>query len=86
MGRQPKARRDPYGAWLYHLRKERKLTQQQLAELTGISQRTIAYWERTGNLKGRREILHLAEALGTTLKDLLRDPAHRVPSSTPNDS
>src|SRR5439155_18241734 len=41
MGRNPKSRRDPYGAWLYHLRKERNLTQQQLSELTGISQRNI---------------------------------------------
>ena len=72
MGRKPKSRRDPYGAWLYHLRKERKLTQQQLSALTGISQRNIAYWERTGKLKGRREILKLAAALRSTLKDLLR--------------
>ena len=72
MGRNPKSRRDPYGAWLYHLRKSRNLTQQGLAELTGISQRNIAYWERTGKLKGRQEILKLAKALRTTTKELLR--------------
>lgn len=72
MGRKPKTRRDPYGAWLCHLRKERQLTQQQLAELTGISQRNIAYWERTGKLRGRAEILGIAKALNVPVKDLLR--------------
>ena len=72
MGRKPKSRRDPYGAWLCHLRKEHQLTQQQLSRLTGISQRNIAYWERTGKLKGRREILKLAKMLNTTVKNLLR--------------
>jgi transcriptional regulator with XRE-family HTH domain len=72
MGRRPKSKRDAYGAWLYHLRKEKRLTQQQLSGLTGIPQRNIAYWERTGNLKGRREILRLSEALGVSLRELLR--------------
>jgi transcriptional regulator with XRE-family HTH domain len=51
---------------------ERKLTQQRLSELTGISQRNIAYWERTGKLKGRQEILKLSKVLGTTVKEFLR--------------
>lgn len=72
MGRRPKAQRDAYGAWLLHLRKERNLTQQELSELTGISQQNIAYWERSGNLKGRQDILKLAKALKTTVKNLLR--------------
>ena len=72
MGRKPKSRRDVFGAWLYHLRKEQRLTQQNLADLTGISQRNIAYWERTGKLKGRKEILKLAKALGVPVKHLLR--------------
>ena len=52
MGRKPKARRDAYGAWLYHLRKERKLTQHELAKLVGVPQTTLGYWERTGKLSG----------------------------------
>lgn len=81
MGRKPKLKRDAYGAWLYHLRKEKRLTQQQLSDLTGIPQRNIAYWERTGNLKGRTEILRLSEALGVSVREFLRaDRARRVPS------
>lgn len=72
MGRKPKARRDPYGAWLHHLRTQKKLTQQQLSSATGIPQRTIAHWERTGKLAGRKEILALAKALGVTVGELLR--------------
>jgi transcriptional regulator with XRE-family HTH domain len=72
MGRKPKSKRDPYGAWLYHLRKEKDMSQQELSDLTKIPQRNIAYWERTGNLKGRIEILRLSEALGVSIQDLLR--------------
>ena len=72
MGRRPKARRDAYGAWLHHLRKERGLTQQEVAKLTGIPQTTVAYWERTGNLTGRAIILKLAKALRVSVSELLR--------------
>jgi transcriptional regulator with XRE-family HTH domain len=72
MGRKPKSKRDPYGAWLHYLRKDKKLSQQALSDLTGIPQRNLAYWERNGKLKGRHEILQLAEALGVSLQKLLR--------------
>lgn len=73
MGRKPATKRDAYGAWLHHLRKEKKLTQQALSDLTGIPQRNIAYWERSGKLKGRDEILKLAKALGVKVEELLRE-------------
>jgi transcriptional regulator with XRE-family HTH domain len=72
MGRRPNERRNSYGAWLYHLRKERRLTQDQLARQCGIPQRTLSQWELTGNLTGRTAILRLAKALGVPLKKLLR--------------
>ena len=72
MGRKPIARRDAYGAWLHHLRKERRLTQQKVAKLTGIPQTTVAYWERTGNLTDRAIILKLAKALRVWVVGLLR--------------
>lgn len=73
MGRKPKTRRDSYGAWLYYLRKEKNLTQQQLSKKTGIPQRTIAHWERTGTLAGRKEIMALSSVLGVTAGELLRE-------------
>lgn len=72
MGRKPKLRRDAYGAWLFQLRKERKLTQEQLAKMTGVPQTTLAYWERSGRLAGRGAILRLATALDVSLNKLLR--------------
>jgi transcriptional regulator with XRE-family HTH domain len=81
MGRKSTKRRDAYGAWLYHLRKERKLTQGQLAELTGVPQTTLAYWERTGKLTGRKPILRLAEALDISIVKLLRADMLDTPPS-----
>jgi transcriptional regulator with XRE-family HTH domain len=73
VGRKPKSPRDAYGAWLYHLRTEAGLTQQELSDMTGIHQRTLAHWERTGKLAGRLEIFALAKALKVSVKALLRE-------------
>jgi transcriptional regulator with XRE-family HTH domain len=73
VGRKPKHPRHPYGAWLHHLRTEAGLTQQALSDLTGIQQRTIAHWERTGRLAGRNEIMSLAKALKVSVPGLLRE-------------
>ena len=80
MGRTPKTPRDPFGAWLHHLRTEKKLSQDELSDLTGISQSTLAYWERTGNMKGRKEIILLARAFGVSVQKLLR-PEKLVPET-----
>ena len=72
MGRTAKARRDRYGAWLHQLRTKRELTQEKLAKLLGVPRTTLAYWERSGNLTGRRVILQMAKILRVSLKELLR--------------
>lgn len=72
MGRKPKARRDAYGAWLHHLRREAKLTQEEAAELTGIPRTTLTTWERTGELPGRKEIARLAKIYRVPISKLLR--------------
>jgi len=72
MGRKPKARRDAYGAWLHHLRLEKDLTQREMAKLIGIPRSTLAYWERTGNLTGRKIIIKMATILGVSVNALLR--------------
>ncbi len=81
MGRKLKARRDSYGAWLHYLRKEKHLTQAELANQIGVPQTTLAYWERTGKLTGRHPILRLAKALGVSLNKLLR--ADKIQSDSP---
>lgn len=72
MGRKPKKRRDAYGAWLHYLRKERGLTQEKVAKLTDIPRTSLMYWERTGNLLGRKQIIQLAKVYRVSLQELLR--------------
>lgn len=72
MGRKPKERRNSYGAWLCHLRKEKGLSQDELSTLTGVPQSTLAYWERTGKFAGREIIIKTAKALGVSVEELLR--------------
>jgi transcriptional regulator with XRE-family HTH domain len=72
MGRKPKERRDSYGAWLQHLRKEKGLSQDELSKTTGVPQSTLAYWEKTGKLTGRGTIFKIAKALGVSVERLLR--------------
>jgi len=73
MGRTPKTRRAKYGAWLHHLRKQKGLSQDELSEITGVPQSTLAYWEKTGKLTGRETIFKLAKALGVSVRALLRE-------------
>jgi transcriptional regulator with XRE-family HTH domain len=72
MGRTPKTRRNPYGAWLLLLRKEKGLSQEEVAKQSGIPRTTLMYWERSGNITGRRQILKLAKIYGVSVQKFLR--------------
>jgi transcriptional regulator with XRE-family HTH domain len=72
MGRTPKSRRNPYGAWLLLLRKEKGLSQEEVAKQSGIPRTTLMYWERSGNITGRRQILKLAKIYGISVQKFLR--------------
>ena len=43
-----------------------------MARQIGVPRSTLAYWERTGNLTGRRIILKMADVLGVSVIKLLR--------------
>ena len=72
MGRKPKTRRNPYGAWLVLLRHEKGLSQEEVSKLTGIPRTNLMYWERSGNLAGRKQIIKLAKLYGISIEKLLR--------------
>ena len=72
MGRKPKTRRNAYGAWLLFLRKEKGLSQEEVAKLSGIPRTNLMYWERTGQLVGRKQILKLAKIYKVSASKLLR--------------
>jgi transcriptional regulator with XRE-family HTH domain len=78
MGRPAKTPRSSIGQHLAHLREAAGLTQQQLAEATGVHQSNIAFWERSPK-PPRGEVLPLlAQALGVSVDALLNvEPVKR---------
>jgi DNA-binding XRE family transcriptional regulator len=72
MGRKAKTKRDPYGAWLVHLRDEVGLSQDELARELNVAQQTVAHWERTGKLPGRELIVKLSKTLKVSIEEVLR--------------
>jgi transcriptional regulator with XRE-family HTH domain len=72
MGRKPKTRRNSYGAWLLFLRKEKGLSQEEVSKQSGIPRTTLMYWERSGNITGRKQILKLAKIYRVSVQKLLR--------------
>jgi len=59
------------GAYITILRKSKKMTQGKLAEILGISHQAVSNWERGAALPDITLLLDLANALGTTVDNLL---------------
>ena len=60
-----------FGAFVARLRKEKGLTQRQLAELVGVSDKAVSKWERGLSLPDISLLEPLADALGVTVAELL---------------
>lgn len=61
----------PFGKRLVQLRYERGLTQTQLAELIGSTQKNISHYETVGKLPPAVVVIKLAEALEVSTDQLL---------------
>jgi len=72
-GRPSKKERPMFGARLHELRELAGLSQQQLAERLGLTQRAYAYWERNPVALRPEQLLKLAGALGVAVEQLLGD-------------
>ncbi|WP_151838968.1 XRE family transcriptional regulator [Acinetobacter radioresistens] len=59
------------GTRLKQLRKEKKLTQQQLAEAIGVSKTSVIYWEKDENTPKHESLKALAKNLSTNVEWLL---------------
>ncbi|WPP87502.1 LexA family protein [Acinetobacter pittii] len=59
------------GTRLKHLRKSKKLTQQQIADAIGVSKTSVIYWEKDENLPKHDSLMALAQILGITSNYLL---------------
>ena len=69
----------PFGERLLALRRERGLTQTQLAEMIGSSQRAISSYETVAEFPPTSVVVEIAHALGVSADDLLgvRTPKSR---------
>ena len=64
------------------LRKERGMTQKELAEKMGVSDKAVSKWERNLSCPDVTTIAHLAEVLGTSVEQLLDvQPTEKVKDS-----
>jgi transcriptional regulator with XRE-family HTH domain len=68
-----KAEAERFGAVMRRLREERGLTQEQLAERAEVSATYVGFVERGDNVPTLTIILQLADALGVSAAELLRD-------------
>ncbi len=73
-GRPSKKTRPPFGERLHALREQAGLSQQQLADRLGLTQRAYAYWERNPVALRPEQLGELARALGVTVEDMLGEP------------
>ncbi|MBQ3090274.1 MAG: helix-turn-helix transcriptional regulator [Oscillospiraceae bacterium] len=62
-----------FGARLKAYRKGRNMTQQELADLLGVSNKTVSRWESDGGYPDVPLLVPLAKALGVTTDDLLNE-------------
>jgi len=70
-GRPSNKKRPPFGARIHMLREQAGLSQQQLAEKLGLTQRAYAYWERNPVALRPEQLTKLASALNVPAEMLL---------------
>jgi len=59
------------GAFLKQLRSEKGITQEQLAEILGVSARTVSRWETGNNLPDLSILVQISEYYGVEIKEIL---------------
>ena len=59
------------GTYLKELRKEKNLTQEQIAEKFGVSQRSVSRWENGNTMPDISVLIELADFYGVDLREIL---------------
>ncbi len=59
------------GLFLKHLRSEKGITQEQLAEILGVSGRTVSRWETGSNLPDLSILVQISEYYDVEIKEIL---------------
>jgi transcriptional regulator with XRE-family HTH domain len=81
---RPKAARSDFGSRLISIRRQRDMTQYDLADIISVSQRTISYYESGTGHPHAAMLAKLAAALKVTTDDLLGTTTAREPLPTDN--
>ena len=68
-----------FGAFLAALRKEKQMTQKQLAEQLHVTDKAVSKWERGVGLPDLSNMETLAEVLGITLAELIQCKRQEAP-------
>src|SRR5262245_60478211 len=71
LGRPTRKQRAPFGERLHDLRQQAGLSQRQVAEKLGMSQRAYSHWERHPVGLRPEQLRHLSQALGVSLDELI---------------
>lgn len=74
-----------FGAFLTALRKEKGITQKELAEKLFVSDKAVSKWERGASIPSIGLLLPLAELLGVTAPELLRGERETLQEPAPED-
>lgn len=77
-GRPSNKTRPTFGARLHALREQAGLSQQQVAEALGLTQRAYAYWERNQVALRPEQIVRLAQILGVSVEELLSGEGEKL--------
>lgn len=72
------------GALIAACRKEQKLTQMQLADALGITDKAVSKWERGLSMPDTAIMLELCELLGISVNELLRGEKHNMEQNEQN--
>ena len=70
------------GTFLKELRKEKELTQEQLAETLNVSRRTVSRWETGSNMPDLDLLVEIADLYQVDLRELLNGERKEEPMDT----
>lgn len=83
MGRPSKRKRSAFGDRLVAAREEAGLSQRELADKLGITQRALSWWERESVALRPEQVVQLATVLGVSADHLLGVPAAKKRGTGP---
>lgn len=70
-----------FGDFLYELRKEKGLTQSEVAEKLGVTNKAVSKWETGETFPETAQLLPLSDLFGVTVDELLRGERRETPVS-----